>query len=253
MLQLLRGARVLRDPLPWLVLVLVALTFGMPRLAPLFAALFPRLEQPLYIQDSFPTLLLSHLWIVAVSSGASALVGIAAGVFVTRRAGAEFRSLAETLAAAGQTFPPVAVLAVAVPALGFGARPALIALALYGLLPVLQTTIAGLVQVPEPVLEAARGIGMGACGRLLLVELPLAGPVILAGLRTSVVINIGTASIASTVGARTLGSPIILGLSASNVAYVLQGAVLLGLLAITLDLAFERLAAHLARWRPPAG
>ena len=78
--------------------------------------------------------------------------------------------------------------------------------------------------------------------RLWRVELPLALPVVVAGVRTSVTINIGTAAIASTVGAKTLGSPIIIGLSGFNTAYVIQGALLVGLLAVVVDLAFERLA-----------
>lgn len=85
--------------------------------------------------------------------------------------------------------------------------------------------------------------------RLLRVELPLAAPVILAGVRTSVIINIGTAAIASTVGAKTLGLPIIVGLSGFNTAYVLQGAVLVGLLAVVTDLGFERLVQRLGRWQ----
>jgi osmoprotectant transport system permease protein len=91
------------------------------------------------------------------------------------------------------------------------------------------------------VLEAATGLGMTPTQRLWRVEWPLAWPVILSGVRTSVVINIGTAAIASTVGAKTLGSPIIIGLSGFNTAYVLQGAVLVGLLAVVVDLGFERL------------
>ena len=90
---------------------------------------------------------------------------------------------------------------------------------------------------------------MSAWQRLRYAEIPLAAPVWLAGVRTSVIINIGTAAIASTVGAKTLGSPIIVGLSGFNTAYVLQGAVLVGLLALLTDTAFERLA---QRWAKPA-
>ena len=97
--------------------------------------------------------------------------------------------------------------------------------------------------------EAARGVGMTEGEILRRVELPLAAPVIVAGIRTSVIINVGTATIASTVGAKTLGSPIILGLNGSNIAYVIQGAVLVGLLAVVIDLAFERLVDVLQRWR----
>ena len=151
--------------------------------------------------------------------------------------------------AIGQTVPPVAVLAIAVPLIGFGAWPALIALALYGLLPIVRATVAGLESVPQAALEAADGAGMTATQRLRRVELPLALPVLLAGVRTSVIINIGTATIASTVGAKTLGSPIIVGLSGFNTAYVIQGALVVGLLAIVTDLAFARAGHRLERWK----
>ena len=243
--------RVLRDPLAWSLGAFILLVLFMPALRPLFAALFPELERPLYTQDSFLALLLSHLALVAASSALAAMLGVAGAIFVTRGTGAEFRGLVETLVAMGQSFPPVAVLAIAVPAIGFGAEPALIALTLYGILPVLENTLAGLGAVPRTVRDAARGIGMGEGGILLGVELPLAAPVIIAGIRTSTIINVGTAAIASTVGARTLGSPIIIGLDAANIAYVVQGAILLGLLAVVLDLAFDRIVALTQRWREP--
>jgi osmoprotectant transport system permease protein len=245
------AARFLRDPLAWSLGAFILLVLFMPASRPLFAALFPELERPLYTQDSFLALALSHLALVAASSAAAAALGVAGAIFVTRRAGAEFRGLVETLVAMGQSFPPVAVLAIAVPVIGFGAEPALIALTLYGILPVLENTLAGLGAVPATVRDAARGIGMGEGAILLGVELPLAAPVIVAGIRTSTIINVGTAAIASTVGARTLGSPIIIGLNAANIAYVVQGAILVGLLAVGLDLAFDRLVARTRRWRDP--
>lgn len=228
-------------PLPWALLALVGLTLGMSSLKPLFAAGFPALDRPMYEQDSFLALMLSHIGLVAVSSLVSVLLGWAAGVFATRPAGRAFRPLIETIVAMGQTIPPVAVLAIAAPLIGFGETPAMIALALYGLLPVVQQTLAGLGSVPEDVLDAATGLGMTPAQRLWQVEWPLAWPVTLSGVRTSVIINIGTAAVASTVGAKTLGSPIIVGLSGFNTAYVLQGAVLVGLLAVVVDLGFERL------------
>jgi osmoprotectant transport system permease protein len=241
----------LRDPLPWLFAALLALVVGMPLLRPLFAAMFPALDRPLYEQDSFFALLGSHLAIVAASSALSLLVGVAAGIFVTRDAGREFRPLVETLVAIAQTIPPVAVLAIAVPLIGFGALPALIALALYGLLPIVRATIAGLESVPKGVIEVADGLGLRRTQRLTRIDLPLALPVLLAGVRSSVIINIGTAAVASTVGAKTLGSPIIVGLSGFNTAYVIQGALVVGLLAVVADLAFERLGQRLTRWRAP--
>jgi osmoprotectant transport system permease protein len=133
--------------------------------------------------------------------------------------------------------------------MGFGALPALIALALYGLLPIVRATIAGIESVPPGVIDAANGLGLARVQRLARVELPLAALVLLAGVRSSVIINIGTAAIASTVGAKTLGSPIIVGLSGFNNAYVVQGALLVGLLAVVVDLAFERVGQRLERWR----
>ena len=230
------------DRLLWAVLLLALLVVGLPHSEPLFASLFPQLERPVYRQEPFTQLLWQHLLLVGVSGAASVMVGTLAGVWVTRPAGKAFRPVVETLVSMGQTLPPVAVLALAVPAVGFGELPALMALALYGLLPVVQATITGLEAVPAPVQQAANGMGFTPWQRLSQVEGPLALPVWLSGVRTSVIINIGTATIASTVGAKTLGSPIIVGLSGFNTAYVLQGAIVVGMLAVVVDMGFERLA-----------
>ncbi|TWA83602.1 osmoprotectant transport system permease protein [Azospirillum brasilense] len=242
----------LTDQLVLGLLVLVALVLGMPALKPLFAAAFPALDRPLYEADGFLALTLDHLALAGGASLIAVLLGGAAGIAVTRPFGREFRGILDAVAAMGQTFPPVAVLAVSVPVLGFGPAPALIALTLYGLLPIVENTVAGLESVPEPVREAARGMGMGPGAMLWRVELPLAAPVILAGVRTAAVVNLGTAAIASTVGAKTLGLPIIVGLNGSNPAYVIQGAVIVAALAVVLDAGFDRLAARLTRWRPNA-
>ncbi|HYD31312.1 MAG TPA: ABC transporter permease [Azospirillaceae bacterium] len=233
--------------LAWMVLL--ALAFGLPAARPLFAWAFPELERPLYDAEPFWRLLLAHFGLVAASSGIATVAGVGVGVAVTRPWGADFRRLVETLATMGQTFPPVAVLAVTVPALGFGTAPALIALTLYGLLPIVENTMTALDQVPFAVREAAAGSGMTAFQMLHSVELPLAAPVILAGVRTSVTINVGTAAIASTVGAKSLGLPIIIGLNSGNTAYVLQGAVLVATLAVALDLAAARLAQRVQGWK----
>ncbi len=237
-----RPARWWGDRLLWTLALLLALAYGLPHSMPLFTTLFPALPRPVYLQDPLADLLWQHLGLVLLSSAMAIMLGTAAGVAATRPAGRAFRPLLEAVAAMGQTFPPVAVLAVAVPAVGFGEFPALIALTLFGLLPVLQATMAGMESVPRPVLESATAMGLGPRQILTQVQIPLAMPLWLAGIRTSVIINIGTAAIASTVGAKTLGSPIIVGLSGFNTAYVLQGAVLVGLLAIAADMGFERLA-----------
>jgi osmoprotectant transport system permease protein len=225
----------------------IAAVLLMPLSEPLFAALFPELSRPVYLRASFLTLTLSHIAMAAGSSLLAATIGVAVGVFVSQPAGREFLPIAEAVAAIGQTFPPVAVLAVAVPLTGYGATPTLLALTLYGVLPVLGNTIAGLATVPAAPREAADGMGFARFGRLVAVDLPLAAPVILAGIRTSTIINIGTATIGSTVGALTLGSPIIEGLAGSNIAYVIQGAIIVGLLAMLTDALFGRLEARLRR------
>jgi osmoprotectant transport system permease protein len=242
----------LREPLAWAVAGLLLLAAGMPWLEPVFAALFPALQRPMYRQDTFLALLGAHAALVAASSAVAIALGVAAGWWVTRAQGRELRPLVETCVAIGQTVPPVAVLAVAAPLIGFGIWPALIALALYGLLPILRGTIAGIESVPPQVVDAANGMGLNARQRWWQAEWPLALPVLLAAVRTCVAINIGTAAIAATVGAHTLGSPIIIGLAGFNTAYVLQGALVLAAFALVTDMGFARLGRHLQRWRDAA-
>jgi osmoprotectant transport system permease protein len=227
--------------------ILVVLVFGLPLLAPLFHWLFPLLDRPMYIRASFLTLTLDHIALVLGASVPVVVLGVAAGIFVTRPAGQPFAGVLDTVTAVGQTFPPAAVLAVAVPVVGYGAAPTLIALFAYGILPVVENTVAGLRAVQPDVRDAAAGVGFTVSGILWRIELPLAAPVILAGIRTSVIIAIGTATIGSTVGALTLGSPIIEGLTGSNTAYVLQGTVMVGALAIATDRLFTALETRLRR------
>lgn len=110
----------LSDPLLWLIVAFLALLAGLPYSQAVFGALFPQLPRPVYQQESFMALALAHFWLVGVSSLIAVAVGVGAGIAVTRSWGAEFRPLVETIAAVGQTFPPVAVLAIAVPVMGFG-------------------------------------------------------------------------------------------------------------------------------------
>lgn len=205
-----------------------------------FAPLTKNGQPPIYVQTALLFLTLSHLAIVAVATLASTVVAVGLAVFVTRQAGAEFLPLSRSVANIGQTFPPVAVLALAVPVLGFGTAPTLVALFLYGLLPIFENTLTGLTTLPPAVVEAARGSGMTNSQRLLQVELPLALPVILAGIRLSVVISIATATIGSTVAASTLGEVIIAGLLSNNLAFVLQGGLVVAVMAV---LIYDALAA----------
>ena len=235
------GRRFLGSPVLWVGLFFAALMLRMDALQPLLQQAFPGVEPVVYNRDSFLALFLSQLGLVAAASLAASLVGVALAIFVTRPAGRDFRAMVNALATIGQTFPPAAVLAITVPMVGFGARPTIIALFLYGLVPIVENAVAGLEGVASGVREAAEGMGLSAWQRLRDVELPLAAPVILAGIRVSVTIAIGTATIGSTVGALTLGTPIFDGLVANKIPFVLEGAVLVALFAILTDMLFERL------------
>jgi len=197
--------------------------------------LFPEYRDVLMPRDTLAAFVLQHLALVGASSGLTIAIGVPLGIFVTRRSGRDFHGLVVAATDLGQTFPPVAVLALAMPLLGFGFVPTVVALVIYGLFPVVSSTIAGIEAVPAAVLEAARGMGMSPMQRLLRVELPLALRVILSGIRTSVAINIGTATVGAAIGTGGLGVPIIGGLSVQNMAYVVEGAIPAALLAVLAD------------------
>ncbi|SHI65856.1 ABC transporter permease [Wenxinia saemankumensis] len=232
---------------PALVLLLLALVLRPDWFVPLFAPLAPVGGPVIYARSSLLSLSLSHLGLVAAATAAATLIAVSLAILVTRPAGAAFRPLSRTITNMGQTFPPVAVLALAVPALGFGAGPTLVALFLYGLLPIFENSVAALTSLPPATMEAARGMGLNRRQRLWQVELPLALPVMLTGIRLSAVISLGTATIGSTVAARTLGEVIIAGLLTSNTAYVLQGGLIVGLFAVLIYDALVQLEKRLSR------
>jgi osmoprotectant transport system permease protein len=228
-------------------LLLAAFLLFPQSFAPLFAPLNQHGAPAIYDQGNLLQLALAHLGTVLLAAAASTLVAVGLGVLVTRASGREFLPLSRTLVNIGQTFPPVAVLAVAVPLVGFGEAPTLIALFAYGLLPIFENTIAGLQSCPPAVIEAADGMGMSARERLLSVELPLAMPLILEGVRLSLVINVGTATIGSTVAAKGLGEVIIAGLLSDNTAFILQGGLVTALMAILLYDAMAALEKRILR------
>ncbi|WP_336490895.1 ABC transporter permease [Methylobacterium nigriterrae] len=250
----MRPGRLIRPGLAGLLLAFLAAPAAF---APLLAPLTENGAPAIYAQTPLWSLAAQHLLLVLAATAAASLVAVSLAILVTRKAGAEFLPLSRALADLGQTFPPVAVLALAVPLLGFGAVPTLVALFLYGLLPVFETALAGLTAIPPEVAEAARGMGLTERQRLRMVELPLAWPVILSGIRLSAVIALATATIGSTVAASTLGEVIVAGLLTGNTAFVLQGGLIVGTLAVLIDGGF-RAAERRARLRlglsdPPAG
>jgi len=197
--------------------------------------LFPSESRLVYLQSSMLKLIAQTVLMVAVASTLSTIIGMSLGIFVTRPSGADFYDVVSDLANFGQTFPPIAVLTLSVPLLGFGFEPTVFALTLYGILPVLQNTIGGIEAVEPSIVETARAMGLTPRQVLYHAELPVAAPVIFAGVRVSVIVGVATATIGATIGAGGLGAPIISGLANSDPAVTLQGGLLAAGLALILD------------------
>jgi osmoprotectant transport system permease protein len=175
-----------------------------------------------------------HLLLVALSLAAALLVAIPLGLALERwRAGAE-----PVVRGTGvlQTIPGIALLAFMIPLLGIGVLPALVALFLYSLYPIVRTTYTGVRDSAPDAVAAARALGMTDGQLLRHVRLPLAAPVIMAGVRTAAVINVGTATLAAFIGAGGLGDPIVAGLALSDARMILAGAIPAAALAIVVDL-----------------
>ena len=229
------------------LVALVAFLLAPDRFAGLFVPLTTNNAPPIYNQGNLIDLTASHLFTVAISTLAAAIVAVGLAVFVTRPSGVEFLALSRAVVNIGQTFPPVAVLALSVPAMGFGEAPTRMALFLYGLLPIFENTLVGLSTLSPSVMEAATAMGMTNRQRLLKVELPLALPLIIEGIRLSAVIGLATATIGSTVAAKGLGEVIVAGLLSNNLAFIVQGGLITGVLAVLISDTFQAVARRAAR------
>jgi osmoprotectant transport system permease protein len=217
----------------WLYLISGIILFTIIILNP---ALWERaFNTALYARAPLASLVLEHILLVSLSSLGALIIGIPIGIIVTRPWGSAYLKPVNDLTALAQTFPPVAVLALIIPILGFGFKPTIVALVLFSILPIVRNTIAGLNAVAPAVKEAGFGIGMTNWQMLWQIELPLAARVITAGVRIAVVINVGTATIGAIVGAGGLGRPIIAGLVRDNSVFILEGALTAALLALIID------------------
>ncbi len=194
-------------------------------------------------------LTIAHLGLSAAGVAAAAAAAIPVGIAVTRPGRRRMARVALAIAGMLQTIPSLAVIALAMIVLGLGWKSAVIALVLYGFLPVLHNTIAGLEGVPADLREAAAGLGLSPRQVLWQVEWPVALPVVLAGLRTCVVLTIGTAALAAEIGAPCLGNLIFQGVSTSSLDLTLAGAIPTALLAVAADLSLG----VAERWWVPAG
>ncbi|HEU5310022.1 MAG TPA: ABC transporter permease subunit, partial [Candidatus Eisenbacteria bacterium] len=180
-----------------------------------------------------------HLELVGLSLLAAVLIGVPLGVFASRSraVGGAILGLVGVL----QTIPSLALLAFLIPILGIGVVPALAALFLYSLLPIVRNTVVGLTTVPAPLPEVAESIGLSPRAQLLRVRLPLASPAILAGIKTSAVINVGSATLAALIGAGGLGEPILSGIQLRQNGLILEGAIPAAVLALLAQGGFDLL------------
>lgn len=176
-----------------------------------------------------------HLRLILISTALAIATGVPAGILITREGFKDFSGLILAVANFGQSVPSIAILALFMGLLGLGATTAIFALWLYALLPIVRNTATGIEGVPQSVIEAATGMGMTKRQILLEIELPLAFPVMFAGMRTAAVINVGTAALGAFIGAGGLGDFIITGIPLRRDSMVLVGAVLTAVLAILID------------------
>lgn len=201
----------------------------------LLGAVFPNESPLLYERETLAALMAQHLALAGVSSAIALVVGVVLGLALLTRAGSNYRDLVVNLANFGQTFPSVAMMALLVPIMGYGWEPVVVALVVYSVLPVMLNVIAGIENVPRDTVEAARGIGMGSMRRFADVQVPLALPVIMGGVKNMLVIAVGAATLGAIVGAGGLGVPIVAGTSQFNPSLILEGALPSALLALIID------------------
>ena len=177
-----------------------------------------------------------HLFLVLISLSLAIVVAVPLGIVSARNE--HIGNAVLGIVGVIQTLPSMALLVFMIPVFGLGALPAIAALFFYSLLPIVRNTYTGLTQIPPATRESAQVIGLDRTARLRLVELPLALPSILAGIKTAAVINVGTATIGALIGAGGYGSPILTGIRLSSISLILQGAVPAAVLAIVVQFGF---------------
>lgn len=180
---------------------------------------------------------LEHLVLVGISLSAAILVAVPLGILAARRR--RLGHLVLGIAGILQTIPSLALFVFMIPLLGIGGPPAIVALFLYSLLPIIRNTYAGLKDIAPAIVESARALGLPPGARLRIVELPLATRAILAGIKTSAVINVGTATLGALIGAGGYGQPILTGIRLDDTSLILQGAIPAAVLALLVQGLFE--------------
>lgn len=174
-----------------------------------------------------------HLWLVAVSLLAALVVALPLGVVAARRP--RFGALIVSATGVLQTIPSLALFVMLIPVLGIGAAPTIAALFLYSLLPIVRNTHAGLAGIAPALLDSADALGLSRAARLRRIELPLALPTIMAGIRTAAVIAVGLATLGAIIGAGGYGQPILTGIRLNDTALILEGAIPAAVMALVIE------------------
>jgi osmoprotectant transport system permease protein len=194
---------------------------------------------------------LRHIEVSAIAVIISVGVAVPLGIFITR-----YRRLAHVVvnsANIGQTIPSLAILGLVIPVLGIGLKPAVFAIVIRGVLPILNNTYSGIVNVDRFLIEAGRGMGMKNREILTLVEMPLSFPVIMAGIRTAAVLSISVAALAALIGAGGLGDLIFQGIVMADRNLLLAGSIPTALLAVGTDAGLGWMEKRAKRWQPKQG
>ena len=233
------------EPLVFFVLFLFIIFF-FPLIESLLQPLISR--KTIYTQrDPLWLLALEHLALASATSLLSAFIAFGSALLLSRSRFASLRSLVMSASSVVETFPTVAVMALLIPLTGYGFVPVAIALFFYGLLPVFRNTVEGLLSISPELVDSAVGLGMDERQILKRLRLPLAMPLVLQGLRISLLINISAATIGAAVGAGGLGIPIVSGLRSFDPVLILQGSLPVACLALFVDSALRRMEFRLER------
>ncbi len=178
-----------------------------------------------------------HLILVTISLSAAIVIAVSLGILAVKMS--QLGKIILGVVGIIQTIPSLALLVFMIPLLGIGGPPAVMALFLYSLLPIVRNTYTGIRDIPVPIIESACALGLPATARLRRIELPMASSTILAGIKTSAVINIGTATLGALIGAGGYGQPILTGIRLDNIGMILEGAVPAAILAILVQGLFD--------------
>ncbi|MGL5916619.1 MAG: ABC transporter permease [Culicoidibacterales bacterium] len=218
-----------------LLSLLLIFVFGYAQIEPILARLLPTGSSLFVQRTEITALFFEHLKLVTITVSVAITIGFGIAFFEQFDESKQIRPVVQQLGTIFQSFPTVAIIALIVPVLGYGNTAVIVGVAIYGVLPIMQNTFTGFEQVSPDVLDAAKGLGMNQWQQIWQVKIPLAFPIILAGVRTAMILSISAVTLGAAAGSGGLGVPIILGLRSQNLVLILQGTIPIALMALIVD------------------